>query len=64
MIADLYPAHPLIPCRSCVSPGSCKLERECYIWRCENPHAPRKDESLLGEFAELMLKVIAARFEY
>ena len=63
MFEHLYPAMPSIPCKGCASQTGCREEGECYFWRCENPRASRKDEGLLGEFAELMVKVIAARFE-
>jgi len=48
-----------------VAAGECDREGECYLWRCENPHAPKpaSDDDLLAQFAELVLKVNAARFE-
>jgi hypothetical protein len=45
--------------------GECDRDGECYLWRCEHPHAPKpvSDDDLLAQFAELVLKVNAARFE-
>jgi len=54
----------------CVSPigcprvaGECSKEGECYLWRCEHPHAPKPtaDTDLLAHFAELVLTIDAAR---
>lgn len=53
----------------CVSPigcpiaaGECDRYGECYLFRCENPTAPKPltDDELLAEFAELVLRVNAA----
>jgi len=53
---------------NCVSPigcplvaGECSKDGECYLWRVENPHAPKPDTDLLAHFAELVLTVAAAR---
>jgi hypothetical protein len=52
-----------LPCP--VVDGECDRDGECYVWRCENPHAPKpiSDDDLLAQFAELILRVNAARME-
>ena len=54
-----------LPCPTCQNAESCAQEGECYLARCANPHAPKpiSDDELLAQFAELVLKVNAARFE-
>jgi hypothetical protein len=54
----------------CVSPigcpvaaGECSKAGECYLWRAENPHAPKRERDDVAEFAELVLRVNAARSE-
>jgi hypothetical protein len=44
-----------------VAKGECDQEGECYLWRCENPQAPKPTDDLLAEFAELVLMANAAR---
>jgi hypothetical protein len=46
-----------------VAAGQCARDGECYLWRCENPGAPKTttDEDLLAHFAELVLAINAAR---
>ena len=53
----------------CIAPGGvchavgCDEAGECYLWRCEHPHAPKPttDNDLAAHFAELVLAVTAAR---
>lgn len=46
-----------------VAVGECEADGECYLARCEHPHAPKPitDDDLVAEFAALVLKVCAAR---
>lgn len=50
-----------LPCP--VVAGECDREGECYLWRCEHPHAPKPERDEVAEFAELLLRVSAARME-
>ena len=43
--------------------GECERDGECYVWRCENPHAPKPISDDVAQFAELVLRVNAARLE-
>ena len=41
----------------------CEEDGECFIWRCENPNAPKPEpDDMLAKFAELVLRVTAARW--
>lgn len=46
-----------------VAAGECDKDGECYLWRCENPHAPKPEADEVAQFADLLLKVNAARLE-
>jgi hypothetical protein len=46
-----------------VAAGECARDGECYLWRCEHPHAPKPERDEVAEFAELLLRVSAARME-
>ena len=57
---------------NCISPigcplkaGECQAAGECYLWRCSNPHEPKpvSDDDLIARFAELLIRVHAAREE-
>lgn len=46
-----------------VAKGECERDGECYIWRCEHPHAPKpvSDDDLAELFAALVRMIAAAR---